>query len=123
MKTSELFEGIQRRTKQSLPRVLKFKGLFFPTGSGWSKQSVFDAFQERITEHAHASIVPDHMRNNDSIWKSMVGKSFKPNDLSDKDMEEFVLDWEYASDIEQNDRIYQAQEDALEKLAKTLLKV
>ena len=114
MKTAELFEGIQRRTKQSLPRVLKFKGLFFVTGSGWSKQQVLYSMDERIAESEQAQAA-------EPIWHAMYGKRFNPNDISDKDMEEFVLDWDYASDMESNDRMHIAQEDALEKLAKTLL--
>jgi hypothetical protein len=38
-------------------------------------------------------------------------------------MEQFVLDWDYAGDIESNDRMHFAQEEALENLAKKLLKI
>jgi hypothetical protein len=116
VKAEELFEGIQRRTKQHLPRVLKYKNLFFPTGKGWSKKQVLYSMEERITEN-------EHKEGSEPIWHAMYGKRFKPNDISDKDMEQFVLDWDYAGDIESNDRMHFAQEEALENLAKKLLKI
>ncbi len=116
MKTNEIFEGIQRRTKRILPRVVKYQHLFFPLSKGWSKQQVLYSMDERITESQHAE-------GSEPIWHAMYGKNFKPNDISDKDMEQFVIDWDYANDLESNDRKYIAQEDALEDLAKKLLKV
>lgn len=114
MKAEELLEGIQRRTKRSLPKVIRYQHLFFPLDKGWSKQQVLYSMEERITESVHEK---------DSFWHSFIEKKFHPNDIADNDMEEFVLDWDYASDIESNDRMYGAQEEALETLAKTLLKV
>ena len=122
MKAEELLEGIQRRTKQHLPRVLKYKNLFFPTGKGWSKQQVLYSMEERITESVHTQTSPP-AEGLSQIWPAMIGKNFKPNDISDKDMEQFVLDWDDAGDRESHDRIYNAQEEALENLAKKLLKV
>ena len=116
MKTQDILEGIQSRTKQSLPRVLKYKNLFFAVGSAWSKQQVLYSIAERVTESAD-------MPDDDSVWKALVGKTLRPNDISDKDMEEFVLDWEYPSDLEQQDNAQRAQETAFVDLARRLLKL
>ena len=116
MKAKELLEGIQRRTKQSLPKVIKYQNLFFPLSKGWSKQQVLYSMQERITESEYAE-------GSEPIWHEMYGKNFKPNDISDKDMEQFVLDWDDAGDRESHDRMYTEQEEALENLAHKLLKI
>ncbi len=117
MKAKELLEGIQRRTKQVLPRVVKYKNIFFATELGWVKQQVLYSMEERISENQY--MVGDAKR---PVWDSLAGKNLQPNDISDKDMEAFVLEWAFSYEQEGN-AVWRVQNEALEGLGEKLLKI
>ena len=114
MKTKDLFEGIQRRTKQVIPRVIKYQNMFLAVSTAWTKQQVIYSMAERMTEAPYW----DDDDERKPLWMPLIKRRLQPKDISDKDMKQFVVDWADATDNNDGDEMYNQQERALEDLAR-----
>lgn len=127
MKTKDLFEGIQRRTKQDVPRVIKYRDMFFAAVNGWTKRGVIGDMADSIHEAKYLRdkylSLGKRLTGWDlevyETWNHLIDKKLHPNDISDADMEQFVLDWESASE-QTGDIRYELQNKALRELARKL---
>ena len=116
VKAKELLEGIQRRTKQEMPGVIKYQNTFFAVGNGWTKQQLIYSMSERMTEAPYW----DDNDERKPLWMPLIDRQLQPKDISDKDMKQFVLDWAHATDNFDGDAMYNYQEKALEELARKI---